>query len=80
MFIQSFRQADCFPDPIYNGNLTVTMLANDHVKTIGTEVDGSDYLGIDTAFRAIGENLFAAGSYANSPYEELRSAESLYGE
>ena len=38
-----FGQPDGFAQTIENGNLPMPQLADDHVKTVGAEVNGRDY-------------------------------------
>ena len=51
--LQPFRQADRLLETVDNGELAVPQLADDHVKTVGTEIDGSEYFrdGIVARFR-----------------------------
>ena len=62
-FGQSLREADGFLDAVDNRELPVSQLADDHVKTVGAEVNRSDDLFHIAGCRNPGATLFACGSY-----------------
>lgn len=68
VLVQTFRQAYRFPDAIDNRNLAVAQFADNHVETVGAEVDGSDYLGSDVTFPVVSGGICGAGAYLTSPF------------
>jgi hypothetical protein len=49
----------------------MAMLAHDHVKAVGTEIDGSNYLGSGNTFPVVSLGICAAGAYMKSPCEKF---------